>query len=113
MTEVTEKTPAPLTSEEERERLRMDFLAALEAAGFPAAIAQNVIGCSRTTLHNWTVGKEISAAYIQPVTEFLEVLNMCLALKALPLESCNRRVVHATFYAAIASLREGLMSQKG
>jgi len=103
---------APLTPEEEREALRMQLMNLLEDTKFPAAIAQKLIGCSRTTMHNWASGKEISNAYFPAVLDVISVLQMCQALKVFPLENCNRRVVHDTFYNAMATLRASLMARK-
>lgn len=102
---------APVTTisqEEERELVRSKFTAVLEKTDFPQILARETLGCSRTTLHNWIKGEEISNAYLEPVMAMTEVLEMCVALKTLPLADCKRRTVHATFYGAIATLKNHL-----
>lgn len=110
--EVGAPTKVPDTPEEEREAIRMRFMNLLEDTKFPQAIAQSLVGCSRTTLHNWINGKEISNAYIPIVLDVISVLEMCMALKVFPLENCKQRYVHGTFYNAIATLRASMLANR-
>jgi hypothetical protein len=87
-----------------REATRAKLASLLATTEFPQGMAQELLGCSRTSIHKWLRGEEISPAYISKVNALNEVLEMVAALGVFPLKDCKRRTVHATFYNAIATL---------
>jgi hypothetical protein len=84
------------------------FRDVVASSGMPTKLLVDHIGCSRTTMHNWLNGKEISNAYADKIAEVSEVLMMCESLGAFPLTEIRKNPVYEKFFGAIVKLRAGL-----
>ena len=92
----------------ESEAARERFVSALRTTEFPPRLAMGVLACSRATYYNWMEGGEISALYLGKVIDFTEVLEMCIALGALPLVDRKADTPYTAFFNAIDTLRKSL-----